>query len=694
MADLLLEIRTEEIPANALPGARRQLEDRLGAALAAAGFEGFDVTALSTARRLVVLVGNLPERQADREETVMGPPARVAFDGEGRPTKAAEGFARKVGVPVEDLRREATEKGEYLAATVHHEGRPTGAILAELIPGVVTGLHFPKTMRWGLGRHTFVRPVHGVVAMLDGEELDLELFGIRAGRSTVGHRVHAPEPFEIPSPRGYVAELGRRFVIVDPAERRRRLEARAAELAAEVGCTVHPDPALVAEHVELVEYPELVRGRIAERFLELPPEVVVTTLRHHQKCLILEDAEGALAPHFLAVIDRADDPEGLIRQGNEWVIGARLADAGFFFAEDLKRPLAELVPELDRLEFHRTLGSLGEKARRAGKLAAWLAGEVGAAADPGTVERAAALVKADLVTNMVGEFPELQGIMGGHYLRLAGEPEEIWTAARDHYLPTGFEGPIPESEVGRLVGAADRLDTLAGLFAVGEIPTGSRDPFGLRRAAQALVKIVAESGWEVDLGEALGRAVEATAPLGGADPGTVREQLEAFLADRVRRWLVDVVGVAGDTADAVMGAGWTRLPSLAVRARALEAVRGRPEFLALALAFKRVRNITGGQPDAGIDPALFQEDAERELHREAVAFHETLETELAAGRVEEAFAAMGRLAEVLDRFFVDVLVMSEDESIRANRIALLKQLGRDFLTLADLSRLQVEGGEQ
>ena len=694
MADFLLEIRTEEIPANALPGARRQLAERFTAVLEAAGFEGFGVTALSTARRLVVTVRDLPVRQADREETVMGPPARVAFDGEGNPTKAAEGFARKVGVAVGDLRRETTPKGEYLAATVRHEGRPTAAILAELIPGVVEGLHFPKTMRWGLGRHTFVRPVHGVVALLDGEVLDLELFGIRAGRSTVGHRVHAPDPFELERPDSYAGELARRHVIVDPAERHRRLEARAEELAAEVGCRVHADDALVAEHVELVEFPELVRGRIEERFLELPPEVVVTTLRHHQKCLILEDGDGGLAPYFLAVIDRADDPEGLIRQGNEWVIGARLADAGFFFAEDLKRPLAELVPELDRLEFHRKLGSLGDKARRVGRLAAWLAPRTGATVEPEVLERTAGLVKADLVTNMVGEFPELQGIMGGHYLRLAGEPEEIWTAARDHYLPTGFEGPIPASEVGRLVGAADRLDTLAGLFSVGEIPTGSRDPFGLRRAAQALVRIVAEAGWEVDLGEAAGEAAAATAPLGEAEPATVRRQLEGFLADRVRRYLVDVVGVAGDTADAVMGAGWTRLPGLVVRARALEAVRHRPEFLALALAFKRVRNITGGQPDAGVDPGLFQEEAERELHREAVAFHEALAAELAAGRVEEAFAAMGRLAEVLDRFFVDVLVMAEDESIRANRIALLKQLGRDFLTLADLSKLQVEGGEQ
>ena len=694
MADFLLELRTEEIPANALPGARRQLEERLAAALAENGFEDVRVGCLSTNRRLVVTVPGLPARQPDREERVMGPPARVAFDADGRPTKAAEGFARKVGLPVDELERVTTDKGEYLAAVVRHEGRPTGEILAEIVPAVVQGLHFPKTMRWGLGRYTFVRPLHGVVALLDGEVVPLELFGITAGRTTVGHRVHAPGAIELEDAASYAEALAARHVIIDPAERRRMLEEQAERLAAEAGCRVHPDERLVAEHVELVEYPGLIRGRFDEAFLELPPEVVVTTLRHHQKCLILETPDGELSPHFLAVIDRMDDPEELIRQGNEWVIGARLADARFFFEEDGKRRLAELVPELDRLEFHRVLGSLGEKVRRSGRIAAWLGEALGSPATPADLERTAALVKADLVTNMVGEFPELQGIMGGHYLRRDGEPEEIWTAARDHYRPTGFEGELPASEIGRIVGVADRLDTLTGLFAVGEVPTGSRDPFGLRRAAQAVVRIIAESGWELDLAEAVTVAAEGVAGTVDADAGEVARRVLDFMEDRVRRYLVDRTGVAGDTADAVMAAGWTRLPGLVVRAVALERARRDAAFRSLALAFKRVRNITEGQPDGAVDPALFEQEAETALHREATAFHEILERELAEGRVDEAFAAMGRLAGVLETFFVDVLVMAEDEALRTNRIALLKALGRDFLKLADLSRLQVEGSEQ
>ena len=691
MATFVLEIRTEEIPAAALPGARRQLERGFGDQLAEEGFEGCAVTVLSTNRRLAARVDGLTGRQADRTERVTGPPVSVAFSDDGTPTKAAEGFARKVGVEVSGLERETTDKGEYLAATVTHQGRPTADVMAEIVRTVVSGLRFPKTMRWGLGEHLFVRPVHGVVALLDTEVVHLELFGIPAGRTTVGHRVHAPDPFDLEHAADYASQLEARRVLVDPDQRSRVLSDMADRLATTQRCRVHADPELVAEHVELVECPGLLYGEFAERFLELPPEVVITALRHHQKCLVLERADGELAPYFEAVIDRLDDPDGLIRQGNEWVIGARLADAGFFFTEDRKRRLADLASGLSRLEFHRTLGSLEAKTLRVGALAEWIDRTVATGVDG--LAAAASLVKCDLLTHMVGEFPELQGIMGGHYLRLEGEAPELWTAARDHYSPSGFDGEIPESVTGRLVGVADRLDTLAGLFAVGELPTGSKDPFGLRRAAQGVVKIVAEAGWDLDLEAAVERGVAAVAPLAQADSVEVSGAVAAFLADRVRRYLTDVVGVAGDTADAVLAADWTRVPSAVQRARALEAARASDRFRMLALAFKRVRNITDGQPDASVDDSLFEHVSERRLHADASHFHDHLDGFITAGRVDEAFAAMEPLAETLDRFFVDVLVMAEDERIRTNRIALLKFLGRDFLTLADLSKLQIEGGD-
>ncbi len=693
MATFLLEIRTEEIPAAALPGARHQLEELFTAQLAEAGFADFEITPLSTSRRLSVVVKKLPDRQDDRKEELTGPPLRVAVDSDGHPTPAGEGFARKVGQPFDEVGRVQTDKGEYLTATVVHKGRATLEILSEIVPEAVTALRFPKMMRWGDGTHTFVRPVHGVVALLDGEMVPCALFGVEAGRSTVGHRVHSPETFDLETAEGYAETMIGRGVVVDPAQRRQRLEELAESLAAQAGARVHPDPGLMAEHVELVEWPGLIAGTFEERFLELPSEVVITTLRYHQKCLILENGDNGLKNGFIGVIDRKDDPEGLIRQGNEWVIGARLADAGFFFAEDRKRSLVDLVPGMERLEFHRVLGSLADKAARVGELATAIADALGAGATHEEMKTASELAKADLLTHMVGEFPELQGVMGGHYLRLEGADEGLWTAVRDHYAPVGFEGSVPESVAGKLLGVADRLDTVAGLFAVGERPSGSKDPFGLRRAAQGAVKIVAEAGWEVDLNELIQTAAGAVAEYSNDDGEAVTDSVNFFVADRVRRWLTDIVGVSGDTADAVMAADWSNLPAAVARAEALERVRTSENFRILALAFKRVRNITDGQPDHGVDTELFEMAEERELHAATEEFAKQLQDLLPNKRVEQAFLAMEPIAEILERFFVEVLVMCEDERIRDNRIALLKQLGQQFMELADLSKLQVEGGE-
>jgi glycyl-tRNA synthetase beta chain len=693
MATFLLEIRAEEIPAAALHGARRQLEGLFNSHLAEAGFVDFEIEVLSTSRRLSVVVKELPNHQADRTEELTGPPLRVAVDANGNPTPAGEGFASKVGMPFDEIGRVETEKGEYLAATVVLKGRATSEILGELVPTVTSALRFPKMMRWGNGSHLFVRPVHGVIALLDDEVVSFDLFGVAAGRSTVGHRVHSPESLELATAENYEQAMNKRCVVVDPAIRRQRLDELAGSLASEAGAQVHPDADLIAEHVELVEWPGLISGTFEERFLELPPEVVVTTLRHHQKCLILENGDGGLQNGFIGVIDRKDDPEGLIRQGSEWVIGARLADAGFFFAEDRKRTLEDLVPGLERLEFHRVLGSLADKAIRVGELAVTVAEAVDADVNRERLRTAATLAKADLLTHMVNEFPELQGIMGGHYLRLEGADEELWTAVRDHYIPVGFEGAVPESVTGRLLGVADRLDTVAGLFAVGERPSGSKDPFGLRRAAQGAVRIVIDAGWELDLGEVIRAAAECVADHSEDRAEALAETITAFVADRVRRWLTDVVCSSGDTADAVMAAGWANLPVAVARAEALERARASENFRILALAFKRVRNITGDQPDRGVDPELFEMAEERELHDATAKFASQLQGLLPEMKVDEAFAAMEPLADILERFFVEVLVMCEDERVRDNRIALLKELGRQFMGLADLSKLQVEGGE-
>jgi len=693
MASFLLEIRTEEIPANALPGARRQLQDLFAKHLGDAGFTSFQTTVLSTSLRLIVSITGLPQKQDDRVEEMTGPPARIAVAEDGSPTKAGLGFAAKAGLPFEQLGRVETEKGEYLAATVNHVGRATSEILAEITPIILSSLRFPKMMRWGLGSFLFVRPVHGIVALLDDEVISFEAFGITSGNITVGHRVHSPNPIEISHADIYNETLTKHSVMVDPAERRRNLEIAAQHLASTVGCKVHDDPRLVAEHVELVEWPGLIVGSFDQDFLNLPPEVVVSTLRHHQKCLILEFGDGTLQPYFLAVIDRKDDPEDLICLGNEWVIRARLADAAFFFSEDRKQPLEDSIAGLERVEWHRVLGSLEAKAERLGHLAVTLSGQIGLDQSTELLCRAARLVKADLTTHMVGEFPELQGVMGGHYLRLEGADEELWTASRDHYRPVGFDGDSPASELGRVLGAADRLDTIAALYAVGEKPTGSRDPLGLRRAAQAIVKIIIDSGWPLDLEDIVAEAVSGVADQATEDIDEVKSAVTRFMADRLRRWLTDVTGVAGDTADAVMASGWADACETVARAQALETVRSNDSFRALTLAFKRVRNITDGKADGEVNPSLFEHSEETELHDAVLEFHTTLEDLLPEHRVTEAFEAMIPIADTLDRFFIEVLVMADNENIRANRIALLKLLGRDFLTLADLSILQIDGGE-
>ncbi|MCK5378014.1 MAG: glycine--tRNA ligase subunit beta [Acidobacteria bacterium] len=693
MASFLLEIRTEEIPANALPGARRQLKDLYSKHLGEAGFTDFTTTVLSTPLRLIVTVANLPQRQADRVEELTGPPVRVAVADDGTPTKAGLGFAAKAGLPFDQLQRIETNKGEYLAASVNHVGRATSEILADITPTIISALRFPKMMRWGLGSFLFVRPVHGIVALFDDEIISFEAFGITSGRTTVGHRVHSPETIDIDHADSYTETLAKHSVMVNPNERRRDLEVAAHHLAATVGCLVHEDPHLVAEHVELVEWPGLIIGSFDRDFLDLPPEVVVSTLRHHQKCLILEFGDGTLQPHFLAVIDRKDDSKDLIRQGNEWVIRARLADAGFFFSEDRKRPLEDTISDLERVEWHRVLGSLEAKAERLGRLAVALSGQLGLDLSTELLCRAARLVKADRTTHMVGEFPELQGVMGGHYLRLEGADEALWTAVRDHYRPVGFEGDSPASALGQVLGVADRLDTIVGLFSVGEKPTGSRDPLGLRRAAQAIVKIVSDSGWTIDLEAIIGEAVSGISKQATEDLEEVKTAVNQFMADRIRRWLTDVTGVSGDTADAVMATRWVDPCETAARAEALQSVRTGDSFRALALAFKRVRNITDGKPEGEINPDLFEHKEEQELYDAVGEFHATLERLLPEHKVSEAFEAMIPIADILDRFFIEVLVMADNEDVRANRIALLKQLGRDFLNLADLSILQIDGGE-
>ena len=684
----LLEILCEEIPANALPAAREQLVARFGAELAEAGLTGCAVQAFSTVRRLVVHVDGLPERQADREEEVTGPPVKAAFTQDGSPLPAAVGFAKAHGVSIDQLRTVKGAKGEVIAATRRIAGKPTSDLLVEIVPRVVAALHFPKRMRWGAGEWEFVRPVHGVVALLGQKRLDtivpVTLFGVAAGSATVGHRVIAPGQIELAGATGLAAyrkALAKAGVFLDAAERHARLESRIAALAQEVGCEVRPDPGLFAELVELIEFPGAVRGAIEPRFLELPEEVLITTLRHHQKTLVLAN-DGRVAPYFIAASDRADDPAGLVRQGNEWVCGARLADAAFFFAHDRGTSLAERAIGLDALTFHQSLGSFAAKSAAIDRLAASPPFAELGLAQPAELRRAIMLAKADLTTALVGEFAELQGVIGGIYARLDSEPEGVWQAIYDQYQPAGAEGLVPRGPVGAALGVADRLDTLAGMFAIGEVPTGSKDPFALRRAALAVVRICAEAPFPIDLKVAIAEALEVR---NGKE--ATQAALGEFVRERVRFYLTGVTGVSADTADAVLGARWGVVPDDVARARALEQVRHEPAFAQLAVAFKRVRNILAKNP-AGVGASgTLQEPAEVELSALVDEVGKRTEAEAARGDYPAAFADLASLAAPLDRFFTDVLVICEDETLRRARLALLARIEALFLRLADLSRL-------
>ncbi len=694
--EYLLEVRTEEIPARMLEPAVRHLATRVFEDLMGRGLGPREVESGFTPRRLVLVLKGLPEGEADREEQMVGPPARVAYDAEGRPTKALEGFARRLGLEPGDLERIETDKGEYVAARQTVRGRATAEVLAELVPRVLREIPWPKTMLWGPGTGPWVRPVHGVLSLLDGEVVPFELFGVEAGDRTSGHPVLSPETIAVAGAEDYRQHLAELGLVVDPAERSRRLSNAMHERAREAGGALVEDPDLLAKLVAMCEIPGVLEGRFEEAFLELPREVLATSLKDHQSSLTVErSGQGGdgLLPRFLTVMDRGDDPEGRVRSGNEWVVAARLADARFFYAEDRKRPLAKRFSGLEHLAFHARLGSYAEKAARLEHLAAAICDRLGWTGERPLAERAAHLLKVDLITEMVKEFTSLQGVMGGIYAREDGEPEAVWQAVYDQYLPASTDDPLPRGRVGAVVSLADRLDTIVGIFGLGLVPTGSRDPFGLRRAAQGAVRICLERELPLDLRDLAGLAAGLFGDVLERTGEEIQEDLGPFIDDRVRH-LLGLEGYAYDEIEAALAAeGVAGLPDLKARADALHRVRDEPEFLAVVLAAKRIENIVRDAEPGEPDEDLLEEGAERDLHAAFRELERGVEEAAAAGDYEVALRRVGALAEVLDRFFVDVLVMVEDPAVRRNRLALLRAIGRTLSRVARLTEVVVDREE-
>jgi glycyl-tRNA synthetase beta chain len=636
---LLLEIGTEEIPDWMIPGALESLH----MLFEKVGVPHETVRLDATPRRLVLRAEGLPERQEDREERVLGP-------AQSAPAQAVAGFARKQGIRPEDLTIESTPKGVYYSIVKKVPGRRTSEILAESLPGLILEIYFPKTMYWtGKGGPRFIRPIRWIVALLGDNVVPFEVAGVRSGALTAGHRRLGSPEIAI-GIGDYERRLRDHYVILSAEERREKIR---RELA---GIPVKPDNALLETLVYITEYPTTITGSFDPQFLDLPEEVLITVMRHHQKYFSVMDPEGKLAPRFVAVMNIDSDPEGFVRRGNERVLRARFNDARFFWETDQKKQLAERIEDLSHVTFQAQLGSYLDKVRRMETLAVKLGGDEQA-------RRAAMLSKCDLTTELVKEFTELQGIVGGLYARVQGEPEPVWQAIYDHYKPESMDDSIPRNRTGQIVALADKLDTLQGCFQAGLIPTGSRDPFALRRAAQGVVKILVEGRLEIPLAEFLSHD----------------EQLRSFFEDRVKFYFRDIRGFKYDEVNATMAAGWSNLVDLEARMLRIQNLRPTPDFEPLAASFKRIRNILEQAKFAGdgaVNEELLAEDPERQLYDEYCRIQ---------GQPLER--VISRLRPKVDLFFDKVLVNAEDARVRHNRLTLLNTLLRQFSTIADFSEI-------
>jgi glycyl-tRNA synthetase beta chain len=711
MPDFLLEIGCEEIPARMIDAASRELRERLHTLLRRERLEPAGaISHLDTPRRLAVLASGIPPSQPDITEQVNGPSAQIAYK-DGQPTPAAHSFAKKVGVDVGKLERVSTSKGEYLAATVTRRGRTAAEILAETLPKEISSLYWPKNMYWRKRGEVFVRPVRWLVAMLDEQVVPLELFGIPAGKTSRGHRIIASGPVAISKPGAYVEAL--RGAKVLGATEREQVIRKALDSATRTipGACWREDTPLVVTVVNLTEFPSVILGRFDPEFLDLPEEVLVTVMRDHQKYFAVEDANGKLLPHFLAVLNTVGDSDGLIRHGNERVLRARFNDARFFWQTDQKQTLRQRVELLRSVTFQKDLGSYYDKTMRVQRMASWLAETVkqnGMAVRPGVVHKAALLAKTDLTTELVKEFTELQGIVGGLYARVQQLDEdmkpdvqmEVSRAIYDHYKPESMDDSAPATVEGAVLSIADKADSIAGMFALGLTPSGSKDPFALRRQANGIVKTIAEHKLPFRLSELM---ADARARYQGSEAEkkfsntAYAESVRSFFRERLEFYLKDARGYAYDVVSAVLNVDSDDVVDAAARAEAVSKVRGSADFESISSAFKRMKNILRQAAEKTkviamrVDPAGLQEESEKEL---AALIPQTVASvaKLRAGHdYEGALLEIAKLRPAIDKFFDKVMVMVDDDNLRANRLALLQTVVKEFSTIADFSEIVTEG---
>jgi len=712
MPDFLLEIGCEEIPARMIDAASQELRERMGALLNRERLAGGEVACFDTPRRLAVIVPSIPASQPDVTEQITGPSVNVAYK-DRQPTPAAHAFAKKAGVDVAQVERVSTPKGEYIAAKVTKKGRSAAEILSENLPKEIASIYWPKSMYWRKPNERFVRPVRWLVAMLDGETVPLEFDGIRAGKTSRGHRILSDG--EVPIPRAgtaYVDSL-RVAKVLGRGEREQQIR-KALDAATRTisGARWREDKSLLDTVVNLTEFPSVILGGFDPQFLALPEEVLVTVMRDHQKYFAVEDANGKLLPHFLAVLNTDSDPQGLIRHGNERVLRARFNDASFFWETDQKKSLLERLDSLKHVTFQKDLGSYYDKTLRVQRLCSWLSEILkrhGMTVRPGVIHKAACLAKTDLTTELVKEFTELQGIVGGLYARAQQLDPSLPEATRmavadaiyDHYKPESTDDEVPRSTEGAVLSIADKADTIAGMFSLGLVPSGSKDPFALRRQANAIVKVIADKKLPLRLGDMMRDARTgykgAEAEKKFVDDATFSDAVKTLFRERMEFYLKDARGYAYDVVEAVLGADAEDVVDALARAEAVKQVLHMPEFQAIGAACKRMRNILRQASEKGIEPAAkFESRPDSADEEKKLAAY----VEVNGPRVDElrkkkeysdALTLLSTAREPVDKFFDKVMVMVEDERVRANRLALLRTLLREFSTIADFSEIVTEG---
>jgi len=690
--DLVLEIGVEEIPASYIPPALAALEESLRAGLAGARLAFGPVETYATPRRLAVIVRGVAERQEDLLREAMGPPTKVAFGPDGTPTKAALGFAKAQGVDVSALEVRETDRGPYVSVKVMDHGRSADEVLPACLSSAIAAIPFPKTMRWGR-EERFARPIRWLVAMLGDRVLGLEYAGVQSSAQTWGLRAWAPGPHRLSGAADYVETLARNRVAADHRVRRASIERDAEAQAAECGGRLVKDDALLDEVTFLVECPTVFAGRFDERFLKLPRDVIIAAMKGHQRYFAVETEAGQLLPFFLCVMNAPPDFVDGIRQGNERVLVSRLDDAEFYWHEDTRSPLADKVESLRKVVWLEGLGSLYEKTERLERLAR----AVGAAIAPGetgAAVRAARLAKVDLVTEMVKdgkEFTALQGTMGREYARVSREPEAVAQAIYEHYLPRFAGDDLPLTGAGTILSVCDKLDSIVGCFSAGLVPSGSQDPYALRRQAIGIVRMIDEKRLVVSLGE----AVRAAAAGYGIDDGRAREVGDSvldFLRQRARNYFMDA-GFSYDLVDAVLEASFDDLVGARRRLVALTHFRANEDFAGLVIGARRVNNILKGQPERELDRAALGEPAALALDEAARAASGRVSAALDGGDYDAAVRELLHLRRPIDTFFDDVMVMVEDERLRGARLALLAGVRRLFYTIADFAKVVLEGEE-